>query len=142
MRVIADTTIWSFALRRETATLSAKESACVLELNRLAIDGDLCIGGVIRQELLSGLRGKREFARIQNSFGKLAHLIARRSDHDRAAEFYNRCLDRGIAASHFDMLICSQAVAAPARIFTTDADFVHYAGCLPIKLYEPPPQPA
>lgn len=52
-----------------------------------------------------------------------------------AAEFYTRCVAKGIQPSHMDMLICSVAAGRGWEIFTLDNDFAHYSRVLAIGLY-------
>jgi predicted nucleic acid-binding protein len=55
-------------------------------------------------------------------------------EQDLAAQFFNRCSARGIAASAVDMLICAVSVTADVAILTADKDFSRYARMLPITL--------
>jgi len=56
-------------------------------------------------------------------------------DHDRAAEFFNTCRAKGLAAGPIDMIICAVAVKHDVHIMTTDPDFDRYARHIPIRLW-------
>ena len=55
-------------------------------------------------------------------------------DHERAAQFFNRCRSRGVQGANTDFLICSVAVRLDCPILTTDKDFEAFAAHLPIEL--------
>jgi hypothetical protein len=59
------------------------------------------------------------------------------SDHERAAQFFNRCRARGIVGSAIDLMICSVAHRLDLSIYTTDADFGRYASVLDLRLHTP-----
>jgi predicted nucleic acid-binding protein len=133
--VIVDTTIWSLALRRRLETLNPVEQRCVDRWRELATSGDVVLLGIVRQKLLTGLRHAAQFSRLQRDLDAFDTLVATVIDHDRAAESFNACRARGIAAGDIDMLICALAIRHRLPIFTADADLKRYAKVLPIRLY-------
>ena len=56
MNALVDTSVWSLALRRQHKDLTAAERAVVDELTNLTRESRTRIIGLIRQELLSGIR--------------------------------------------------------------------------------------
>ena len=58
MKIIVDTCIWSLALRRNTA----KASPYIEKLRNLITEVRVQLIGPIRQELLSGVKSKKQFA--------------------------------------------------------------------------------
>ncbi len=90
--------------------------------------------GVVKQELLSGIKHDNQFDRICDILNGFPCLLATEADHVLAAQFYNECRGRGIQGSHIDFLICAQAVNAHAPILTADGDFEQYATAVPIDL--------
>ncbi len=54
---------------------------------------------------------------------------------DEAARCFNRCRDRGLAATPTDMLLCAACIEHDVALLTTDADFTRYARLLPIRLH-------
>ena len=135
MRVLVDTTIWSLALRRRPRKLGAPQQALVGELTELIEGGRAALTGVIRQELLSGIRDEPAFERLR---GRLRHFddeALTADDYEEAARHYNVCRSAGVAGSAIDFLLCAIASRRDLAIFTTDRDFERYAKHLPIRLH-------
>jgi hypothetical protein len=77
-----------------------------------------------------------EFRRLQSLLSAGPVLLpVTVATHDLAAEYFNRCRSRGVAASDVDALICAAAHQHGASIFSADADFERYATVLPLDLY-------
>jgi predicted nucleic acid-binding protein len=132
MRILVDTGIWSLALRRRKH-VQTPEAA---ELGRLIAAHVVEIIGPIRQEVLSGVRDKAQFERLETHLGAFADVPLTGEDYVTAAKFYNLCRAKGIQGSNTDFLICAVAVRHDLSVFTTDGDFAHFARCLPIVLHE------
>lgn len=137
MTVLVDTTIWSLALRRRRHSLSGAQLRLVEEWRRLVLDGRAGILGLIRQEVLSGVRAPEMFDRLQHHLAGFDCIEIRIDDHDQAARFYNTLRAGGVAGSAVDVLICAVASRVGIPIFTTDDHFSRYAKHLPIRLHEP-----
>ena len=137
MSVLIDTPIWSLALRRKSAQLSRTERQQVDEWRALVSDGRARLTGIIRQEVLSGIRDAREFERLREGLGAFDDVPAETVDHERAAGFFNACRAKGITPGALDVLICAVAARHALSIFTTDADFERYAEVLPLRLHRP-----
>ena len=90
--VIIDTSIWSAFLRRniETPTIAVDKFKNLLSQNQIVLLG------IVKQELLSGIRHKRQFKRIANILEGFTPLLASSEDHIIAAQFYNTCRKHGI----------------------------------------------
>ena len=131
MKVLADTSVWSLALRRR----SRAAGALVDELRALIEEGRVAIIGPIRQELLSGIRDAVTFARLRDHLRAFEDEPLEAADFERAAEHFNTCRARGIQGSNTDFLICAAAERRRLPILTTDADFTRYARVLPITLH-------
>jgi predicted nucleic acid-binding protein len=136
MNVLVDTPVWSLALRRKPADLSRHEQALTRGLAELIRDGRAQIMGVVRQELLSGIREAERFERLRNYLRAFEEPRLEARDYEDAAQMHNQCRTRGVAGSLVDLLICSVAHRRGWQIFTTDRDFERYAKVLPIRLYE------
>jgi predicted nucleic acid-binding protein len=93
--------------------------------------------GPIRQELLSGIKEHRQFARLRDRLRAFPDLGLGQSDYEEAASCLNACRAKGVQGSNTDFLICSVAVRHDLSIFTTDRDFTEYQKHLPITLHEP-----
>jgi hypothetical protein len=133
MMVIADTCIWSLALRRSRAAAGAETR----ELERLIRDRRVRMLGPIRQELLSGVRDEAVFERLRAHLSAFPDLAVETGDHERAASFFNRCRGRGVQGSNTDFLICAVAARHGLAVYTTDRDFERFAAHLPVALHHP-----
>lgn len=132
MRVLIDTSIWSLALRRAEHVQNPE----TLELRRLITTHLAEIIGPIRQEVLSGVRDRSQFDRLDSHLAAFPDLPLLTEDYVTAAKFFNLCRSRGIQGSNTDFLICAVAVRHDFAVFTTDGDFPLFAKCLPVVLYE------
>lgn len=137
MNTLVDTSVWSLALRRKPKDLTAAEQLMVRELADLTREGRVRIIGLIRQELLSGIRTASQYEKLRLALRAFPDAPIDTSDYEAAAGASNACRARGIAASVVDALICQSALSRQWDIFTTDPDFTIYAKALPIKLHIP-----
>jgi predicted nucleic acid-binding protein len=140
MNVLVDTSVWSLALRRTARDLNRRERRLVGELSELVRDGRAAIIGLIRQELLSGIKTQAQFEELRKTLSAFPDEPVETGDHEAAAKASNVCRARGIAVSVVDMLICAVAQRRSMAIFTTDADFESYARALTLNLHVAPEQ--
>jgi predicted nucleic acid-binding protein len=131
VNVLVDTSVWSLALRRSRPPIHPR----VVELAELIREGRASIVGLIRQELLSGVRSAEQFEALRTHLRAFPDLELGTEDHEEAAAFFNRCRARGIQGSTIDFLICAAAARRAMPILTTDDDFASYARILPIELH-------
>ncbi len=132
MKVLVDTSVWSHALRRRPRP---ERSAVAAELAALVEDGRVAMIGPVRQEILSGLRERAQFERLREHLRAFPDVEVTTEDFEEAASLFNRCRQKGIQGSNTDFLICAIALRRDFAVFTTDADFKHFSGVLPIKLH-------
>ena len=137
MNVLVDTSVWSLALRRVERNLSASEAAVVSELAALIDEGGTKIIGLVRQELLSGIKSSKQFESLRDILAAFPDELADSQDYERAALFSNKCRSQGVSVSVSDMLICSIAQSRGWSIFSTDSDFRRYARILSVKPHTP-----
>jgi predicted nucleic acid-binding protein len=138
MNVLVDTSVWSLALRRKARDLSGRESLLVQELAELVRDGRARIIGLIRQEVLSGIKTPGQFEALRKTLSAFPDELVDTSDYEAAAKASNECRSSGIAASVVDILICAVASRRGMAIFTTDPDFTNYARALTLQLHSVP----
>ncbi len=135
MMVLVDTPIWSLALRRRQRDLNPRQQVLSQSLAELVRDGRAQIVGVVRQELLSGLREQAHFSKLRDYLRGFDDPALETADYEEAARMQNQCRNRGIAGSAIDFLICAVAHRRQWEIFTTESDFERYERVLAIKLY-------
>ena len=138
VRVVVDTSVWSLALRRRRGQLSAAERAVVLHWSDLVRDGLAVLVGLVRQEVLTGVRTEEQFGRLRDHLRGFDDEVLTADDYERAAEFANACRAAGVAGSPADFLVCSVAAGRDLPLFTTDPDFAAYARHVPVRLHSPP----
>ena len=135
MTVLVDTSIWSLALRRNRQHIAAAESRHVSLLEELILEGRAQLLGVVRQELLSGIRHPEQFARLREHLRAFPDVTLDREDYERAAEMSNICRDHGVSGSDIDFLICSVGISRGWAVHTSDQDFERYGKYLALTLY-------
>ena len=131
MNVLVDSSVCSLALRRNTTN---EAIAIVKVLHDLIADGRVVLLGAIRQEVLSGVRYKEQFSRLQEYLRAFPDLELTTEDFELAAEFFNTCRTKGVQGSNTDFLLCAVAHRRGYSIFTTDKDFENFRSHIPVIL--------
>jgi predicted nucleic acid-binding protein len=137
MNVLVDTSVWSLALRRKSENLNATEKFIVAELSELVREGRARLIGLVRQELLSGIKTTEHYEKLRLHLRSFPDEPIDTSDHEEAAKAGNRCRGKGIVVSIVDVLLGAVAIKREWAIFTTDPDFTNYAKVLPISIHAP-----
>ncbi len=135
MNVLVDTSVWSLALRRAARDLNSSEKAVVAELAELINEGRAKIIGLVRQELLSGIKNPDQFKKLREALRAFRDEPVDTPDYEAAALAGNECRSRGVSVSLADFLICAIAASRGWSIYSTDADFKRYAKILPMALH-------
>ena len=133
MNVLVDTCVWSLALRRT----DAPADPAIAELAELIQEGRALMMGLVRQELLSGVRAAKQFELLRTRLRAFPDLPIETDDHEEAALLFNRCRAKGIQGSSIDFLICAVALRRQLAILTTDKDFTQYARVVGVQLHAP-----
>lgn len=135
MIVVVDTSVWSLAFRRRShVALPPSQAKHVRVLKDLIADARVALLGMVRQEILSGIKGAEQFVRLRDYLQGFPDVPLETSDYEDAAEMWNTCRSHGIAGNPIDLLICSVASRRQWIIYTIDLDFERYAKHLPVKL--------
>jgi predicted nucleic acid-binding protein len=137
LNALVDTSVWSLNLRRRPGDLNHAERLVVGELTELIAEGRVRLIGLVRQEVLSGIRYPAQFEKLRALLRAFPDVVIDTADYETAAQASNRCKDRGVTVSVVDALICALALNRDWTIFTTDSDFERHADILPIKLHTP-----
>jgi predicted nucleic acid-binding protein len=132
VKIIVDTCIWSFALRRAVKT----ENSSSDELKELIKEVRVQLIGSIRQEILSGIKIKQQFQSVKSHLLAFSDLILTEADYELAAEYFNLLRSKGIQGSNTDFLICAASTNHKMPIFTLDNDFELFKKHIPIQLYK------
>ncbi len=137
MNVLIDTSVWSLALRRKNESLSTNERFLVAELSELIREGRARMIGLVRQELLSGIKATEQYEKLRLHLRSFPDEVVDTSDYEEAAKAGNRCRAKGAVVSIVDILLCAVANKRLWTIFTTDPDFSNYAKVLPLRIHAP-----
>ncbi len=135
MNVLIDTSVWSLALRRKNESLSTNERFLVAELSELIREGRVRMIGLVRQELLSGIKATEQYEKLRLHLRSFPDEVVDTSDYEEAAKAGNRCRAKGVVVSIVDILLCAVANKRLWTIFTTDPDFSNYARVLPLRIH-------
>ena len=137
MNVLIDTSVFSLALRRKNESLSTSERLVVAELSELIREGRVRMIGLIRQELLSGIKTIEQYQKLRLHLRSFPDEVINTSDYEEAAKAGNRCRAKGVAVSIVDILLCAVAIKRQWAVFSTDPDFSSYAKVLPLRIHTP-----
>lgn len=130
--ILVDTCIWSESFRR----VQPGQMDVVETLGSLIKRRQAQMIGPVRQEVLSGIKDVHQYQRLRDILRAFPDLKIERDDFELAAEYSNTCRRKGIQGSDVDFLICAVAERHNLLVFTLDRDFIHYAKCLPVQLYQ------
>ena len=121
MKLLVDTSVWSLALRRKnTTSLSPDEQKLKAELVQAIHDGRVAMLGLLRQELLSGIKDNAQFDKVKAALRPYLDEPINTADHEYAARVYNECRIQGVEAGTVDILICAVAVRRGWDVLSVD----------------------
>jgi len=132
VKILVDTCIWSIALRRSIKV----ENHCFNELKELIKEVRVQLMGSIRQEILSGIKTKKQFHSVKSHLLAFSDLSLSETDYELAAEYFNLLRSKGIQGSNTDFLICAVSTNHKMPIFTLDKDFELFSKHIPIQLHK------
>jgi predicted nucleic acid-binding protein len=135
--IVLDTSVLSTVYRRRAAASSPPPPAAAHLHELIRADVELCVPGIVVQELLSGLKNPADVRRLQDELSGFRLLLADRDTHVAAAGIHTTCAARGVAAATVDCLIAAHAVQVDGALFTLDADFTRIAAHAPLTLHAP-----
>ena len=129
MKVLIDTCVWSKVLRTEKPSLELSKL-----VKDLIFDNRVVLIGPIFQEILSGVKNKKDFKALAEMLSGFDQFLITKEIYMKAAENFNICKSKGINGSHIDFLICAVTRHYNCALLTTDSDFKMFEKFLPIKL--------
>ena len=92
--------------------------------------------GPVRQELLSGIKSKKQFNLLKDHLRAFEETKITTEDYELAAEYFNTARKKGIQGSNTDFLICAISKRCEMPILTTDKDFISFKTILPIEIHK------
>ena|ERR1019366_267559 len=138
MRIIVDTSVWSLVLRRRPGSLSPAQQRTLFYWRETVRDRRAIILGLVRQEVLSGIKDSSVFDRIADYLRGFEDFFLDVGDYEQAARCACVCQKNGIAFTAVDMLICGASLRNDLEIMTVDLDFSRYARLMPLRLTQMP----
>lgn len=133
MKILVDTSVWSLALRRQTGVMNPDAVALKTFIEQ---GEDICLIGIILQEVLQGLKNPKDFHALREYFEAFPLIELTREDYIKAAELKNKLIKKGFQVSTIDALIGAVAIFHDCHLFTTDKDFEHVAKHSKLKLFQ------
>jgi predicted nucleic acid-binding protein len=121
--ILVDTSVLSRAFRRRRP--GAAELKFLQALERLMTgEQELGIPAIVLLEILSGVRGDKEFAALQRELvNGFAILHASTAEHVDAAKLRSTCAAQGVNVSALDCLIAVQTISGGHQLLAVDRDF-------------------
>ena len=132
MSLFVDTSVWSYAFRRDEPSTRSEVRALG---HALGTGETIVTTGLVLQELLQGFSGPRAREQILDRFSALPLLVPDRRDHIDAAELRNTCRRSGIQIGTIDALLAQLCVRHDLAILTTDDDFHRIASRSALKVW-------
>ena len=130
MSILVDTSVWSLALRRDKPP-----GGRAVETLRLAVErGDVCLVGVVLQEVLQGFPSPDRSRRLVERLAPFPILALHRGDYVYAAEIRNKCRSKGLAITTVDAQIAAASINHRCPLLTVDRDFEGVARHFPLRL--------
>jgi predicted nucleic acid-binding protein len=107
--------------RKEGASLGPEQEKLKTDLTQAIYDGRIAIIGMIRQEILSGIKEQERFQKLKSALAPFRDEQIETADHEYAARLYNECRNQGFEAGPVDMLICTVAVRRNWQVLSSDS---------------------
>ena len=121
MSLLVDACVWSLSFRRRPGTpLTADQKRLLIEFEEAIAGGRVSIMGVVRQEVLSGIRDKSQFLRTRQALEPFLDEELVPNDYLEAARLFNLCLDHGVQCGAVDILIAAVAARRNLTVLTYD----------------------
>jgi predicted nucleic acid-binding protein len=124
-----DTSVWSLALRRDSPA-SARE---VEALHAAVERGDVCLLGVILQEVLQAFPSPDRTRRLVDFLSPFPIIGLHRGDYVYAAEIRNKCRAKGVSITTVEAQIAAAAINHRCQLLTTDGDFADISKHFPLR---------
>ena len=128
--VIVDTSVWiDFLKGRETRQVQKLEEL-------LSEETDIFITGIIFQEILSGIKSKKERDKVRAELERFVLVNPSLDTHIQAAEIFDACKKKGFTIrSTIDCLIAAVALEYDLTVLENDKDYSFVSEIFPLKTF-------
>ena len=130
MTLLVDTSVWSLAYRRDTPA-DVPEVHALREA--LTTGVRVVCTGIILLELLRGFPRSPQV--IRDQVGALPMIEPTLDEYVDAASLSNSCRAAGVQLTSVDALIAALCIAHELMLLTTDQDFRHASGVIPLRVW-------
>ena len=135
--ILIDTSVLSRVFRRRHPGDAERRLRAVFE-DLMAGDAALGLPGIVLQEVLSGIRSRRQFEDLRTKLlGAFVVVPEGMREHVEAARIRNICLGKGLNVTGVDCLIAACAVVGGHELFAIDDDVDSIAKQVPLKMFTP-----
>ena len=115
--MLIDTSAWIFALKKSFHSF-VKE-----RIEKILMESDVAINGMIELELLGGVKTEKEYERLKSRLDALYYIETDRSLWDYASKLAIDLKRKGVHVPYADILIAASAMQEKAILVHTDAHF-------------------
>ena len=115
--MLIDTSAWIFALKKSFHSF-VKE-----RIEKILMESDVAINGMIELELLGGFKTEKEYEMLKSRLDALYYIEIDRSFWDCASKLEIHLKRKGVHVPYADILIAASAMQEKAILVHTDAHF-------------------
>ena len=115
--VLIDTSAWIFALKKNFHPLVKGK------IEKILMESDVAINGMIELELLGGVKTEKEYERLKSRLDALYYIETNRSLWDYASKLAMQLKRKGVNVPYADILIAASAMQEKAILFHAYAHF-------------------
>lgn len=115
--VLIDTSAWLFALKKNFHPVIKGR------IEKLLIESDVAINGMIELELLGGTKSEKEYHRLKSRLGGLHYIEADRSLWELSSRLAVDLKGKGLNLPYTDIFIAASALREKAILIHADSHF-------------------
>jgi predicted nucleic acid-binding protein len=115
--VLIDTSAWLFALRKNF------HPVIKTRIERLLVESDVAINGMIELELLGGTRSEKEYDRLKKRLEGLYYIKADRSLWEVSSRLAFDLKKKGLNLPYTDIFIAASSLKEKAVLIHADSHF-------------------
>lgn len=115
--VLIDTSAWLFALKKNF------HPAIKERIEKILVENDVAINGIIELELLGGAKTEKEYDRLKNRLDALYYIESTKSLWDISSKLAFDLKRKGINVPYTDIFIAASALKEKAMLLHADSHF-------------------
>jgi len=115
--VIIDTSVWLFALKKDFNPEIKKF------VEKLLLNEDVAINGIIKLELLGGARSQKEYTRLKSRLDSLHFIDSDKKLWDESCRLAFSLKRKGISVPYTDIVIAASSILADTLLIHADRHF-------------------